>query len=718
MTNLLINTPLARPGTQSGVTTWQLLTISTLGLLISACSMQPAEPGAATDGGTGLSQRTGPVIEAPAEFIAESAYLEDNRFYIRYRSGSEVAYTAGTWHKPALPAMEGAGLPASKRTAGVATEVTLQAVQKAAWQTSPAAGRQALHILPATHWATVFHLLRKTLTPAQQHTGAVIDILQLEEWFTWYDDTGTLQWALIENKPADVHVKYSYSFEQVLEVLLSVLSDYVAAEAVTGRQLLLNTGVAGPDATPFVYADLDAGRVLFLTSRPVDSRAPGTSSDIAPVRITTHVVIGQVRSLVERPVTSIGRLFARTSQDMVDTLHRTVLLPQRTEHVPPLSKAPGMDLPAWERRLDEITGTQASTGRMSYLVDGVEFFPRLIDVMQSARESIDIRMYIFDDDDYAIKLADILRARSREVGIRVLLDGLGTIGSSMEEAESLPARHRAPASIFDYLRKDSRIKVKSISNFWLTGDHSKSIVVDKHIGFIGGMNFGREYRYDWHDMMIELEGPVVDILREDFFRAWVHERFLGDLQLMLRKYKPAGRDTQAGDYPVRVLFTRPMDSQIYRAQLAAIRNAKSYIYIENAYFTDDAILDALIRARARGVDVRMIMPLRSDFGVMSRNNVLVANTLLENGIRVYIYPGMSHLKAAVYDGWICLGSANFDKLSLRINKEINIATSHPQPVDDLLERVFMPDMAASVELTEPFPENWLDFLVEMMADHL
>ncbi len=297
MTNLFINTPLARPGKLSDLATWRLLTISTLGLLILACSTQPAEPVAGSDGDARLSQRDGPAIETLAEFIAESAYLEDNRFYIRYRSGSEVAYSAGTWRKPALPAMKGAGLLASKRTAGVATEVTLQAVQEAAWQTPPAAGRQALHILPATHWATVFHLLRKTLTPAQPHTGAVIDILQLEEWFTWYDDTGTLQWALIENKPADVHVKYSYSFEQVLEVLLSVLSDYVAAEAVTGRQLLLNTGAAGPDATPFVYADLDAGRVLFLTSRPVDSQAAGTRSDIAPVRVTTHVIIGQMRAV-------------------------------------------------------------------------------------------------------------------------------------------------------------------------------------------------------------------------------------------------------------------------------------------------------------------------------------------------------------------------------------------------------------------------------------
>ena len=253
-------------------------------------------------------------------------------------------------------------------------------------------------------------------------------------------------------------------------------------------------------------------------------------------------------------------------------MHRTVLLPQPAADVPPPGDDPGMDLAAWEQQLDDITGTQSVPGRMHFLVDGVEFFPRLIDVLQSAGDSIDIRMYIFDDDDYAIKIADILKTRSRHVGVRVLLDGLGTIGAAAEESESLPADHRAPGSIFTYLESDSNIRVKSISNFALTGDHSKSIIIDKQIGFIGGMNIGREYRYDWHDMMVELEGPVLEILREDFFRAWIRERFLGDLQLMLRRFRPAVREAREDDYPVRVLFTRPADSQIYRAQVAAIRN--------------------------------------------------------------------------------------------------------------------------------------------------
>jgi phosphatidylserine/phosphatidylglycerophosphate/cardiolipin synthase-like enzyme len=92
--------------------------------------------------------------------------------------------------------------------------------------------------------------------------------------------------------------------------------------------------------------------------------------------------------------------------------------------------------------------------------------------------------------------------------------------------------------------------------------------------------------------------------------------------------------------------------------------------------------------------------------------------MLEHGIRVFVYPGMSHIKAAVYDGWACLGSANWDKLSFRTNKELNIATSHAPYVDALLDRVFAADFAKSVELTEPFPVRWSDHLMEIVADYL
>ena len=99
--------------------------------------------------------------------------------------------------------------------------------------------------------------------------------------------------------------------------------------------------------------------------------------------------------------------------------------------------------------------------------------------------------------------------------------------------------------------------------------------------------------------------------------------------------------------------------------------------------------------------------------IRAHSNVLVANAMLRNGIRVYINPGMSHLKAAIYDGWACLGSANLDNLSLRTNREMNLATSHPPAVDELFRRVFAPDMETSAELTEPLPSNWADYLAEL-----
>ena len=179
------------------------------------------------------------------------------------------------------------------------------------------------------------------------------------------------------------------------------------------------------------------------------------------------------------------------------------------------------------------------------------------------------------------------------------------------------------------------------------------------------------------------------------------------------------RDLAGSDgYPLRVLFTRPGNAEIFRAQLAAIRQARKYIYVENAYFTDDAMLYELAKARKRGVDVRVILPLAGNHGPINKSNILAANAMMAHGIRVFVYPGMSHIKAAIFDDWVCLGSANWDKLSFRANKELNIATSHPRAVEELQLRLFDADFSKAVELTEPFPERWSDHLLEVLADYL
>jgi cardiolipin synthase len=103
---------------------------------------------------------------------------------------------------------------------------------------------------------------------------------------------------------------------------------------------------------------------------------------------------------------------------------------------------------------------------------------------------------------------------------------------------------------------------------------------------------------------------------------------------------------------------------------------------------------------------------------MDRSNAIAVNTLIRMGVRIYLYPGMSHVKAAIYDGWACFGSANFDKLSLRVNKEINIGTSSPQIVAALRERVFDEDFSRSWEVLEPLPASMGDRVYEQLADLL
>ena len=85
-----------------------------------------------------------------------------------------------------------------------------------------------------------------------------------------------------------------------------------------------------------------------------------------------------------------------------------------------------------------------------------------------------------------------------------------------------------------YLETGSRVRVRTHSNPFMTGDHVKSTIIDSERAFVGGMNIGREYRYEWHDMMMEVTGPIVAGLERDSDKAWGKAGFVGDLGLLGR----------------------------------------------------------------------------------------------------------------------------------------------------------------------------------------
>ena len=429
-------------------------------------------------------------------------------------------------------------------------------------------------------------------------------------------------------------------------------------------------------------------------------------------------LVGSHLGIITRPVSTVSKLLSVVFSTGHDTVRNALLEKVDTKTPQRLNTGPEMDLGQWEKDLDVITGTKLSSGKIRLLIDGEEFYTRLSHSFLKAKKSIHLRIYIYDNDDYAMGIAELLKKKSRSVDVRVLVDGLGTIMANGVHPDSMPADHNPPVSMKSHFTSDSKVRMRLQKNLWLTLDHTKTILVDRKTAFIGGMNIGREYRYDWHDLMMEVDGPVVNTLQKEFNSAWAYAGLLGDLGWALSRKASKGANVHGPGYPIRVLFTRPGDSQIYRAQLAAIRRSRKYIFIQTPYFSDDAMLQEILKARKRGVDVRVIIPQKGNWKVMDRSNKLAANTMLAGGIKVYLYPVMSHVKAAVYDGWACVGSANFDKASFRTNHEINLATSDPEAVQDLVKRLFYPDFERSTLMTQPNPEKWSDHVYEIIADQM
>ena len=384
--------------------------------------------------------------------------------------------------------------------------------------------------------------------------------------------------------------------------------------------------------------------------------------------------------------------------------------------IPELTEAPScMKREIMAEWLKDKSGPPVQ-GTARLLLNGKNFFPRFEDSIRAATNRIDFKTYLFDNDDVAKRVADLLKARSHEIGIRVLYDSGGTRLSWETDAPSLPTNYIYEVDdMIRYLEKDSAIKLRRASHTLLTSEHSKYILIDHTAAYFGGMNIGREYRYDWRDAMFELTGPVIDALENRFETAWTLAS--GDTLTLLKLPKPH-LPANPSDGDLYLTKTTPLRSHIYKGQLRAIRNAKQCIYIENPYLWNISIVYELCAARKHGVDVRVTVPrdVNHDIGIAA--NKMTVKRLLDNGVRVFVYPGMTHVKAAVYDQWACFGSANFDDLSLHKNYELNIFTDNPAIVREVKEDILEGGQNLSTEIHDAGEISFFDFFTARAAQYL
>jgi cardiolipin synthase len=575
-------------------------------------------------------------------------------------------------------------------------------------------------VIAGAEWRQLATNLISELTPGTPSHGAYYQAF-LADRLVYRDAEGSPRVVPLSEQPTNVVIERRFSMEETLELLAHRIEEHLVRTHPAHSLFLMMAPNAKRFTQPLLL-DREQRQCVFLAPAALyDMTDRGFSLSPTAQGLSALLPESHGIALIKNPVSSAARLVDLGFMTVVRFLR--LPLPKPGTQTPPLGHGPGMDLPAWENWLDTYTGTRRQDGSLQLQIDGDRFFPRLTQAIAEATNHIHVNLYIFDKDDVAVSVADQLKQRASEVEVRLILDRLGSIGGGvMPPVTPMPEDFVSPSSILSYLRQNADLQVRSFLNPWLSSDHAKVILIDGARGWVGGMNIGREYRYEWHDLMVELGGPVVASLETEFKREWAHAGPLGDLAYTATLLG-GPHETMPSAEPnpwskVRLLPTKTGWKPFAAAVLGSIRHARSYIYVENPYLFDKRVILDLVNARNRGVDVRVVLPCVNDFKAGGRSNLVIANYLREHGVRVYFYPAMTHVKALLVDGWAILGSGNLNHLSLRVNQEQNIATSDRAFAAELRRTLFETDFARCYELTEPVSVDWVDFLADLVLEGL
>lgn len=571
-------------------------------------------------------------------------------------------------------------------------------------------------VIAGADWRRLSTNLLEELTPETPGHGVYYQAF-LSDRVLYRDAQGIPRFALQGHEPAGITIDHQFPIEETLEILARRIEEHLI-RTHPGESLFL---IMAPNANRFtlpLLLDRERRQCVWLSpSALYDPTERGFRFATSARGVGAFLFESHGLALLKNPISSAFRLADLGLQIGVQFLR--LPLPMSTGSLPPATRTNGMDLGTWEKWLDRYTGTRLQDGSLKLLIDGDRFYTRLRQAIAEATNHIDVNVYIFDRDDVAVSIADLLKQRSAQVKVHVIMDQMGSLAAGLAPpATPMPEDFTSPASIAQYLKKDSKVRVRPFLNPWFSTDHQKIYLVDGKDAWLGGMNLGREYRYEWHDLMLEVHGPVVTLIEKEFRHAWAHAGPFGDLAYFVSLFKPGPKPPPCPEpthwIKVRLLPTRTAWKPFNNAVRGALHHAQSYIYVENPYLFNKRVIADLVYARRRGVDVRVVLPRVNDFKAGGRSNLVTANYLRAHGVRVYFYPGMTHVKALLADGWACLGSGNLNNLSLHICQEQNIATSDPAFAAKLKHDLFEEDFRRSYELHEAISVDWVDFLADTL----
>ncbi|MBR1767782.1 MAG: cardiolipin synthase [Prevotella sp.] len=434
--------------------------------------------------------------------------------------------------------------------------------------------------------------------------------------------------------------------------------------------------------------------ILTIIHVVLDNRQPAKTMAWALV-IWFVPVVGIVFYLFFGLNTRKERLISQRSLDMLSKRSMLEFVEQRDLHLPEEYK-PIIDL-----FVSENFSLPFKDSEVKIYTDGYSFFHALLKEIASAKDHIHLDMYIFEDDALGNMVRDALVAKVREgVEVRLIYDDVGCWNVSnrffermreegIEVAPFLPVRFPSFTSKVNYR------------------NHRKMIVIDGRAGFIGGMNIALRYvkgtkSQPWRDTMLQITGSGVYSLQRAFLVDWY---FVDRNLISNRKYYPHPSEESSHNESLLQIVTSGPDTpypEIMQGYVRMILAAKKYLFIETPYFLPtDPVLFALKTAAAGGVDVRILVPLRSDTKFVEWAGRSYLREMVKAGVSVSYYKaGFLHSKMIVCDDAICsCGSTNVDFRSFENNFESN-AFIYDTKVALAMRDMFLEDTSQSLLFTD------------------
>jgi cardiolipin synthase len=396
----------------------------------------------------------------------------------------------------------------------------------------------------------------------------------------------------------------------------------------------------------------------------------------------------------------VGRKFRKRHM-----ISKRSLLINKKNNTSDLTELPNLNLSDTQRSIATLAYRNSDAplhenSKIDIFTDANELYSSIIEDLRKAKHHIHMEYYIFLADKIGSAVMDVLKEKAKEgVVVRVIIDDVGSWQLKKKKIKEL---RNAGIDVQSFLE----VGLPYINSRVNYRNHRKIIVIDGVVGYTGGFNIADRYVKGlswgpWRDTHIKIEGSAVLGLQKNFLTDWffVKRELVEDVT-----YYPA--QERKGNCLSQIIISGPDMTweSIMQVFAKAFMEAKERIYIETPYFLPpESLITALQTAALCGVDVRLILPMKSDARITLYSTFSYSDQMLKAGIKVYLYQkGFIHSKIVVTDDIAIIGSANMDFRSFEQNFELSVIMYDAEIAKKMVE-IYENDLRSSEEIKK---EEW------------